>query len=108
MPSAPSSLPSGSSTCCASRSSCRSSRPISVTASIGIATGIPASAEHLLQDADLALYKAKAMGKDGYALFESAMHTVAQDRIPLDIDLANALGAEQFFLVYQPIQIGRA
>jgi diguanylate cyclase (GGDEF)-like protein len=76
---------------------------ISVTASIGIATGIPASAEHLLQDADLALYKAKAMGKDGYALFESAMHTVAQDRIQLDIDLANALAAEQFFLVYQPM-----
>jgi diguanylate cyclase (GGDEF)-like protein len=76
---------------------------ISVTASIGIATGIPASAEHLLQDADLALYKAKAMGKDGYALFESAMHTVAQDRIELDRDLANALAAEQFFLVYQPM-----
>ena len=76
---------------------------ISVTASIGIATGIPASAEHLLQDADLALYKAKATGKDGYALFESAMHTVAQDRIQLDMDLANALGAEQFFLVYQPM-----
>jgi diguanylate cyclase (GGDEF)-like protein len=76
---------------------------ISVTASIGIATGIPASAEHLLQDADLALYKAKAMGKDGYALFESAMHTVAQDRIELDIDLASALAAEQFFLVYQPV-----
>ena len=78
-------------------------RAISVTASIGIATGIPASAEHLLQDADLALYKAKAMGKDGYALFESAMHTVSQDRIELDMDLANALAAEQFFLVYQPM-----
>jgi diguanylate cyclase (GGDEF)-like protein len=76
---------------------------ISVTASIGIATGIPASAEHLLQDADLALYKAKATGKDGYALFESAMHTVAQDRIQLDMDLSNALAAEQFFLVYQPM-----
>ena len=49
------------------------------------------------------MYKAKATGKDGYALFESAMHTVAQDRIQLDMDLANALGAEQFFLVYQPM-----
>jgi EAL domain-containing protein (putative c-di-GMP-specific phosphodiesterase class I) len=76
---------------------------ISVTASIGIATGIPASAEHLLQDADLALYKAKATGKDGYALFESAMHAVAQDRIQLDIDLSNALAADQFFVVYQPM-----
>jgi PleD family two-component response regulator len=39
--------------------------PVSVTASIGIAAGGPASAESLLQDADLALYRAKAVGKDG-------------------------------------------
>ena len=31
------------------------------------------------------------------------MHTVAQDRIQLDMDLSNALAAEQFFLVYQPM-----
>ncbi|HWX96957.1 MAG TPA: bifunctional diguanylate cyclase/phosphodiesterase [Solirubrobacteraceae bacterium] len=77
--------------------------PISVTASIGIATGRPASAESLLQDADLALYKAKAVGKDGYVLFESAMQTVAQDRIHLEMDLADALDEEQLFLVYQPM-----
>jgi diguanylate cyclase (GGDEF)-like protein len=76
---------------------------VSATASIGIATGIPASAEDLLQEADLALYKAKAVGKDGYALFESAMQTAAQDRIRLDMDLADALEADQFFLVYQPV-----
>ncbi len=52
--------------------------PISVTASIGIATGRPASAEELMQDADLALYKAKAAGKDGYVKFESAMQTAAR------------------------------
>jgi diguanylate cyclase (GGDEF)-like protein len=76
---------------------------ISVTASIGIATGRPASAESLLQDADLALYKAKAVGKDGYALFESAMQTDAQDRIHLEMDLADALQANQLFLAYQPM-----
>ncbi|MCW3029716.1 MAG: hypothetical protein JWN81_2927, partial [Solirubrobacterales bacterium] len=77
--------------------------PISVTASIGIATGRPASAESLLQDADLALYKAKAVGKNGYVRFESAMQTVAQDRIHLEMDLADALDADQLFLVYQPM-----
>jgi diguanylate cyclase (GGDEF)-like protein len=77
--------------------------PISVTASIGIATGRPASAEDLMQDADLALYKAKESGKDGYVKFESAMHTAAQDRIHLEIDLGNALEAEELFLVYQPM-----
>jgi diguanylate cyclase (GGDEF)-like protein len=76
---------------------------VSVTASIGIATGRPASAESLLQDADLALYKAKAVGKDGYALFESAMQTDAQDRIHLEMDLADALQADQLFLAYQPM-----
>lgn len=74
-----------------------------VTASIGIATGRPASAESLLQDADLALYKAKAVGKDGYVLFESAMQTAAQDRIHLEMDLADAVQTDQLFLAYQPI-----
>jgi diguanylate cyclase (GGDEF)-like protein len=76
---------------------------ISVTASIGIATGLPASAEDLMRDADLALYKAKTEGKNCYAQFESAMQTAAQDRIHLEMDLANALDAHQLFLLYQPI-----
>lgn len=77
--------------------------PLSLTASIGIATGRAASAEDLMQDADLALYKAKAVGKNGYVQFESAMHTAAQDRIHLEMDLAVALAADQLFLVYQPM-----
>jgi diguanylate cyclase (GGDEF)-like protein len=77
--------------------------PISLTASIGIATGRPASAEDLMQDADLALLKAKAIGKNGYVKFESAMQTAAQDRIHLEMDLAEALDGDQFFLVYQPM-----
>jgi diguanylate cyclase (GGDEF)-like protein len=74
-----------------------------LTASIGIATGRPASAEALMQDADLALYKAKATGKNGYVKFESAMQIAAQDRIHLETDLADALTGGQFFLVYQPV-----
>ncbi len=77
--------------------------PVSVTASIGVATGRPISAEALLQDADLAMYKAKTAGKNGYALFESAMQTAAQDRIHLEMDLAEALQADQLFLAYQPM-----
>jgi diguanylate cyclase (GGDEF)-like protein len=77
--------------------------PISITASLGIATGRPGSAEELLQDADLALYKAKAIGRNGYVKFESAMQTAAQDRIHLEMDLASALELHQLFLVYQPM-----
>jgi diguanylate cyclase (GGDEF)-like protein len=76
---------------------------VAVTASIGIASGLSVSAEDLLGDADLALYKAKAAGKDGYALFESAMQTAAQDRMHLEMDLAEALEGGQLFLVYQPM-----
>jgi diguanylate cyclase (GGDEF)-like protein len=81
----------------------RPTREVSLTASIGIATGRPASAEALMQDADLALYKAKAIGKNGYVKFESAMQVAAQDRIHLETDLADALETGQFFLVYQPM-----
>ncbi len=76
---------------------------VAITASIGIASGQAVSAEDLLGDADLALYKAKAAGKDGYALFESAMQTAAQDRMHLEMDLAEALEAGQLFLAYQPM-----
>jgi diguanylate cyclase (GGDEF)-like protein len=76
---------------------------VAVTASIGIASGLSGSAEDLLADADLALYKAKAAGKDGYAVFEPSMQTAARDRMHLEIDLGEALEAEQFFLVYQPM-----
>jgi diguanylate cyclase (GGDEF)-like protein len=81
----------------------RPTQVVSLTASIGIATGLPASAEALMEDANLALSKAKAIGKNGYVKFESAMQVAAQDRIHLETDLADALEADQFFLVYQPM-----
>jgi diguanylate cyclase (GGDEF)-like protein len=77
--------------------------PVLVTASIGVATGLPASAEDLMQDADLALYKAKAGGKNSFALFETAMQTAAQDRMKLELDLTDALTGDQLYLVYQPM-----
>jgi diguanylate cyclase (GGDEF)-like protein len=81
----------------------RDQPPLCVTASIGIATGLPDNGETLMNDADLALYEAKATGKDGYAVFQSSMQAVAQERIHLEIDLARALDADEFFLVYQPM-----
>jgi diguanylate cyclase (GGDEF)-like protein len=52
----------------------------SVTASIGVATGRFDSADELLRDADLALYSAKASGKDRYALFDPDRYTGADAR----------------------------
>jgi len=77
--------------------------PITVTASIGIATGDRPSAQELLRDADIALYRAKAGGRGGAVLFEPAMQSAAVDRLALKSDLDSALTDAQFFLLYQPI-----
>ena len=75
----------------------------SVTASIGVAVGQYGSPDELLRDADLALYAAKAAGKDRYALFDAGMSGEAQGRLALEADLGEALPGAQFFLLYQPI-----
>ena len=75
----------------------------SVTASIGVAIGRYDSPDALLRDADLALYSAKAAGKDRYALFDASMYAGAKDRLALETDLGTAIEDGQLFLVYQPI-----
>jgi GGDEF domain-containing protein len=57
--------------------------PLSVSASIGIATGTAPSAGDLLRDADIALYRAKAAGKSCYVLFEKEMQSQLLDRLLL-------------------------
>jgi diguanylate cyclase (GGDEF)-like protein len=71
-------------------------------ASIGIATGVRDSAEELLRDADIAMYRAKWSGKGRYLVFESGMEDEVQSRLELEMDLQVALDNEEFFLVYQP------
>jgi diguanylate cyclase (GGDEF)-like protein len=48
------------------------------TASVGVAAGRYTVAEALLRDADLALYAAKAAGKDRYVLFDAGTHVDAE------------------------------
>jgi diguanylate cyclase (GGDEF)-like protein len=76
---------------------------IAISVSIGIAVGIRPSADALLRDADLALYEAKALGKDRYVFFEEGMQSTAENRQHLSEDLAQAVSANEFFLLYQPI-----
>jgi diguanylate cyclase (GGDEF)-like protein len=73
------------------------------SASIGIAVGLRADAEEMLRDADLALYRAKAAGKDRYVLFEQSMQRADADRRALEIDLEHALERAELFLLYQPM-----
>ncbi len=76
---------------------------LTLTASVGIAAGVRPSATELLRDADIALYEAKAAGKDCVVVFRPEMHAAIQDRHLLESDLRDALRLGQFFLVYQPI-----
>jgi diguanylate cyclase (GGDEF)-like protein len=73
-----------------------------VTASVGVAMGDRATAEELLRDADIAMYRAKWEGKNGYVVFESGMQDAVQSRMELEMDLRDAFENEEFFVVYQP------
>jgi diguanylate cyclase (GGDEF)-like protein len=75
---------------------------VSVTASIGIATGAHTSAEELLREADIAMYRAKWDGKHRYVVFEDGMQHAVQHRMELEMDLREALEKDEFFLAYQP------
>jgi diguanylate cyclase (GGDEF)-like protein len=75
---------------------------LTVTASIGIAIGEATTAEDLLRDADIAMYRAKWDGKNRYAIFETGMHDNVQNRMELEMDLREALEKDEFFLAYQP------
>jgi diguanylate cyclase (GGDEF)-like protein/PAS domain S-box-containing protein len=71
-------------------------------ASIGIAVGLRATAQELLRDADVALYAAKDAGKNCYVVFAPQMQTAVSDRLALEMDLRDAVGSDQLYLVYQP------
>jgi diguanylate cyclase (GGDEF)-like protein len=75
---------------------------ITVTASIGVATGERASVDEFLRDADIAMHRAKWDGKNRHVVFESGMQDVVQSRMELEMDLRGALEHDEFFLLYQP------
>ena len=75
---------------------------VTVTASVGIAIGEQTSAEELLRNADIAMYRAKWDGKNRYSVFEIGMQETVQNRMELEMDLREALAKDEFFLAYQP------
>ena len=75
---------------------------VSMTASIGIAGADHSSAEELLRDADIAMYRAKWDGKNRHVVFETGMQGMVQNRMEMEMDLREALDKDEFFLAYQP------
>jgi len=80
-------------------------RTIPIKASLGVATGRPGTdeAEELLRNADVAMYAAKAGGKDRYELFRPDMHEDMLQRLELETELRHAADRDQLVLHYQPI-----
>ena len=77
---------------------------VRVSASIGVAFSTPdAGAEALLSNADIAMYHAKAAGKNRHVTFQPQMQDMLQERLRLEADIGRALAHQEFFLEYQPI-----
>jgi diguanylate cyclase (GGDEF)-like protein/PAS domain S-box-containing protein len=76
------------------------------SASIGIAlagdggTGAP---QHLLRDADAAMYRARALGAERHAVFDRSMHSEALRRLQLETELRRAVDRGEFRVFYQPV-----
>jgi diguanylate cyclase (GGDEF)-like protein len=80
-------------------------RELFPAASIGIAHWHPrySSGEGLLRDADAAMYRAKAQGRDRSAVFDQAMRESALHSLELEADLRRAIIHDEFLPYYQPI-----
>jgi diguanylate cyclase (GGDEF)-like protein/PAS domain S-box-containing protein len=74
------------------------------TPSIGITLyrGNEAGIDELLKQADLAMYQAKAAGRNAMRFYDPEMQTALTLRSALESDLRRALQADQFVLYYQP------
>ena len=77
---------------------------VEIGASVGIAMTEPGvSADTLLKNADMALYRAKADGRATFCFFRHEMAQIVEARRILELDLRKALANEEFELFYQPL-----
>ena len=77
---------------------------INISASIGVAV-FPLGgndAEELLKNADIAMYKAKAAGKNTFIFFNETTNKQVQRRHAIEVALRKAIEKQEFHLVYQP------
>ena len=75
-----------------------------VTASIGIAVSIPGDrdAADLIRQADLAMYRAKELGKGRFEIFDQSLARRARRRLDVEAELRSALETNELELHYQP------
>jgi len=75
------------------------------TASLGIAIGNGRThkASEMLRNADAAMYKAKAHGRDGWEMFDSGTRTYAKENMEIANGLRTAVSNDELEVVFQPI-----
>jgi diguanylate cyclase (GGDEF)-like protein/PAS domain S-box-containing protein len=75
---------------------------VSVSIGIAVAPDAGRSAETMLSNADIAMYRAKEQGKARRSMYQPSMHAALVDRIALENELRVATREGQLCLVYQP------
>jgi diguanylate cyclase (GGDEF)-like protein/PAS domain S-box-containing protein len=75
-----------------------------VTASIGVAIypSEGTSADSLTEHADIAMYRAKKLGRNNFQFYTPAMNEESLERVRIEGALRNALERDEFVLHYQP------
>jgi diguanylate cyclase (GGDEF)-like protein len=75
-----------------------------ISASIGLVHAADArGSQDLMRDGDVAMYRAKADGKNRVVSFEPAMQARVMGRLKLEIELRRGVADQQFVLYYQPL-----
>jgi diguanylate cyclase (GGDEF)-like protein/PAS domain S-box-containing protein len=78
-------------------------RVVSASAGVSVAEAGAADSEALLRDADIAMYQAKASGRDRTAVFDPTMHEVLVRELAMESALRKALAEDELRIAYQPI-----
>jgi len=83
---------------------CEGGLKIRPSTSVGVALigGSRETADQIISNADVALYRAKSMGRHTYCMFQPGMGDEVRQRRNLEKDLTDAIYEEQFELYFQP------
>jgi diguanylate cyclase (GGDEF)-like protein/PAS domain S-box-containing protein len=78
---------------------------VGVSASVGLATAHDGHkpADRLIREADIAMYRAKATGRNRFAIFDTPLRVAVDRRLTVERDLRNALPRNEFAVYYQPV-----